>query len=197
MNGGVKPLTKEEFERYLLEVYDEVGDYDAKFSREYYEICFLVSRAACGLFAKYNNVPLHITDDPFGCNSYLYGHRIAFVNSNYIPSYDGEFYLIKPVIVCNRINHFPIESSPGDYVFCNGFLKQVRHIDYMDGSRCIGITDFDVELSKNYIMSDTDKEQTFCSTFRDIKNRNQKRDEWVKNVDNSMINDYLASLTIT
>lgn len=196
MNGSVRPLTKEEFEQYLLEVYAEVGYYDAKFSRECYEICFLVSRAACGLFAKYNNVPFHITDDPFDCNSYLYGHRIAFVNSNYIPSYDGVAYLIKPVIVCSLINHFPMESSPGDYVFYNGFLKQVRYIDYMDGSRCIGITDLDVELSENYRISSTDKERTFCGAFRDIKSRNQKRDEWVKNVDTTLIDDYLSSITI-
>ena len=138
-----------------------------------------------------------ITEDPFACNSYLFGHRIAFVNANYVPSYNGEAFLIQPVIVCKNINHFPLEAEVGDYVFYNGFLKQVNHIDYISGDRVVGVTDIDVELSDNYQMSQIDREQVYCGVFRKIRAKKKKADAWINDVDNKEINDYLASLTIT
>lgn len=171
--------------------------YEARFSREYFEIAFLISRAACGILYDMNE-PLHrISEDPFNCSSYLFGHRIGFVNANYIPSYNGENLLISPVIVCKNINHFPLEAEVGDYVFYNGYLKQVSYIDYIEGDRAIGVTDINIELSDNFCMSEADRKNYFCNVFKEVKTRKKNNDAWISKVDNKEINDYLSMLTIT
>ena len=190
-------LTSQEFDRYLLDTYEKAAYYEAKFSREHFEIAFLVSRTACGMLFSLNE-PFHrITEDPFECHSYLFGHRVAFVGANYIPSYNGEAFLIQPVIVCKNINHFPLEAEVGDYVFYNGFLKQVKHIDYISDDRIVSITGIDVELSDNYYMSSTDRERVYCGILKELKLKKKRTDAWINKVDNKEINDYLASLTIT
>lgn len=122
---------------------------------------------------------------------------MAFVNANYIPSYDGEALLISPVIVCKNINHFPLQAEVGDYVFYNGFLKQVKYIDYIEGDRAVGVTDIDVELSDNFCMSETDRKNFFCNVFEEVKTKKRNNDAWINKVDNKEINDYLSMLTIT
>ena len=194
----MKALNNNEFENYLNEVYEEALSYESRFSREYYEIGFLVSRTACGLLARYSGEHLCLVGtDSFNGNSYLFGHRIAFVNSNYIPSFTEETFLIKPFVVCNHVNHFPMEAETGDYIFYNGWLKQATYIDMIDGSRAIGITDINVSLSDNYIMSDVDRAQTYNGILREINDRNQRRDKWVESVDTTAIKEYLSSITIT
>lgn len=190
-------LNNQDFDRYLIDTYEKATYYEARFPKEHFEIAFLVSRTACGMLYSMNE-PFHrITEDPFECHSYLFGHRVAFVNANYIPSYDGETFLIQPVIVCKNINHFPLEAEVGDYVFYNGFLKQVKYIDYIGGDRAIGVADIDIELSDNFHMSEIDRDQFYCGVFREVKAKNKKKDAWTNKVDNKEINDYLASLTIT
>lgn len=190
-------LNNQEFNEYLFDAYEKAVRYEERFSREYFEISFLVSRAACRMLYDMNE-PFHrISEDPFNCNSYLFGHRIAFVNANYIPSYDGEAFLIIPVIVCKNINHFPLQAEIGDYVFYNGFLKQVKYIDYIEGDRAVGVTDIDVELSDNFCMSETDRKNFFCNVFEEVKTKKRNNDAWINKVDNKEINDYLSMLTIT
>ena len=190
-------LNNQDFDRYLIDTYEKAMYYEARFSREYFEIAFLVSRTACGMLYSTNEPFFRITEDPFACNSYLFGHRVAFVNANYVPSYNGETFLIQPVIVCKNINHFPLEAEVGDYVFYNGYLKQVKYIDYLSGDRAIGVADIDVELSDNYYMSSTDREQIYCGILKELKLKKKRTDAWINKVDNKEINDYLASLTIT
>lgn len=193
----MKALNNQEFDRYLLDSYEKLVQYEARFSREYFEIAFLVSRTACGMLYNINESFLSITEDPFSSNSYIFGHRVAFVNANYIPSYDGDISLISPVIVCKNINHFPLEAEVGDYVFYNGFLKQVKYIDYMEGDRAVGVTDIDVELSDNFCMSEIDRGQFYCDVFKEVNDKKKNRDAWISRVDNKEINDYLSMLTIT
>lgn len=142
--------------------------------------------------------PFHrIVEDPFESHSYLFGHRVAFVNANYIPSYNGDTTLIQPVVVCKNINHFPLEAEVGDYVFYNGFLKQVKYIDYIGGDRAIGVADIDIELSDNFHMNEIDRDQFYCGVFKEVKAKKKEKDAWMNKVDNKEISDYLASLTIT
>lgn len=190
-------LNNQDFDRYLIDTYEKATYYEAKFSKEYFEIAFLVSRTACGMLYSMNE-PFHrIVEDPFESHTYLFGHRVAFVNANYIPSYNGDTLLIQPVVVCKNINHFPLEAELGDYVFYNGFLKQVKYIDYVGGDRAIGVVDIDIELSDNFHMSEIDRDQFYCGVFKEAKAKNKKKDAWTNKVDNKEINDYLASLTIT
>ena len=190
-------LNSQDFDRYLIDTYEKATYYEARFSKEYFEIAFLISRTACGILYSMNE-PFHrVIEDPFESHSYLFGHRVAFVNANYIPSYNGDTFLIQPVVVCKNINHFPLEAEVGDYVFYNGFLKQVKYIDYIGGDRAISIVDIDVELSDNFHMSERDRDQFYCGVFKEIKAKKKKKDAWMNKVDNKEINDYLASLTIT
>ena len=190
-------LNSQDFDRYLIDTYEKATYYEARFFREYFEIAFLVSRTACGMLYSMNEPFQRIYQDPFECHTYLFGHRVAFVDANYIPSYNGETFLIQPVIVCKNINHFPLEAEVGDYVFYNGYLKQVKYIDYVSGDRAIGVADIDVELSDNYYMSQTDREQVYCGILKELKLKKKRTDAWINKVDNKEINDYLASLTIT
>ena len=190
-------LNNQDFDRYLIDTYEKATYYEAKFSKEYFEIAFLVSRTACGMLYSMDE-PFHrVIEDPFESHSYLFGHRVAFVNANYIPSYNGDTFLIQPVVVCKNINYFPLEAEVGDYVFYNGFLKQVKYIDYIEGDRAIGVTDIDVELSDNFHMSERDRDQFYCGVFKEIKTKKKNKNTWINNVDNKEINDYLATLTIT
>lgn len=190
-------MSEKEFERYLEEVFEDVLSYDTRFSRENFEIGLLVSRAACMLFKKFGYIPRTITEDPFSRSSYLFGHRIAFVNSDTIPISGGGELLIRPVVVCNTIGVFPMEAEVGDYILFNGRLIQVAWIEYVNGNRSFGIDDIDVELSDNRYMTTDDKSNLLRSTMRGIKKRNAKKDAWADEVDTSAIDDYLSSLTVT
>lgn len=192
-------LSKKEFERYLDKVFDEVLMYDARFSavsRQEFEIGILLSKAACSLFRRYGYIPHTITEDPFNCSSYLFGHRIAFLNSDIIPNEWGDELLVKPFIVCNSIGVFPTESEVGDYVLFNGRLVQVIHIGYTNGRRTFQIEDIEVEISDRYYMSSDEKAEALSERMKYLRKRKENQDAWADNVDTSAISEYLSTLTV-
>lgn len=190
-------MNKNDFGQYLHEQIERAISYDAKFSRENFEICFLVSKSAYGLLREHSYGYLTITEDPFECASYLFGHRVAFVNGDYIPRYDDEIELIQPVIVCKKCGVFPLEAEVGDYIYFNSRLIQVKDVGYISGSRSFGIEDICVGISDDCPSREIDRYHTYRGVLREIEERNQIRDAWVDKADPSAINEYLSSLPIT
>lgn len=189
-------MTEKEFERYLDEVFETVVSYEARFESGSFEIGLLVSQNACRLFDRFGYVPHMIVDDPFNSESYLFGHRIAFVDSGSIPIVGGGELLIHPVVICNEIGVFPMQSELGDYIYFNGRLIQITGVDLINGSRSFRIEDIDVELSdRPNIAYDEWSEQIFYKV-RDLESRKQKNDNLDKCVDTSAIQDYLSSIAI-
>lgn len=190
-------MSEKEFERYLNEVFEETLSYDARFINQDFEIGILLSKAAFSLFRKHGYIPYAITEDPFNSSAYLFGHRIAFANSDTIPIAGGGELLIRPFVVCNSIGVFPMESEVGDYVLFNGRLVQVTHIGYTNGNRTFQIEDIEVEISDGYYMSSVEKDETLSERMRYFRKKKENRDAWADNVDTSAIEDYLSSLTVT
>lgn len=190
-------MSEKEFERYLNEVFEETLSYDARFSKQDFEIGILVSKAACYLFSQHGYIPHAITEDSFNGSSYLFGHRIAFVNSNTIPIAGGGEFLIRPFVVCNSLGVFPMESEVGDYVFFNGNLVQVVSAGTLNGNRSFKIEDVEVELHDYLYRFPFDKADALRSTKNKLKKRKAKEDSWSDNVDTSAIDEYLSAITIT
>lgn len=182
------------FEKYLEKVFEEVLSYEARFSREYFEICLLVSWSVRQLLEKYSYGQYTIMEDQLGKFSYLFGHRVVFVDDDFIPVFGGGQSLIHPVIVCNAIGVFPMEAEIGDYIFFNGRLVQVVRIDYINGNRSIHIEDIDIDLGDKLLGLSY---STAGHANRHYKPGKAKQDDWMNRVDTSAIDDYLSSLTVT
>ena len=188
-------MTEDDFYLLLDNVYSELCTYDAKFSRDHFEIAVLMSRTAVQLFTSFNGLYTYVQDDPHDFAAYLFGHKIVFVDDDFIMSHDGSRELIRPVIGCKEIGHFPMEAAEGDYVFFNGRLKQVKYEHFIDGQRSLEVWNVDVDLYEN--ASDLyPLEMRLDRAVRAIKKKKVRDDAWINNVDSSEINSYLASLTI-
>ena len=189
-------MTEDDFYLLLDNVYSELCTYDAKFSRDHFEIAVLMSRTAVQLFTRFNGLYTYVRDDPYNSASYLFGHKIMFVDDDFVMSHDGSRQLIRPVIVCNKIGYFPMEAAEEDYVFFNGMLKQVKYEHFIDGQRSLEVWNVDVNLYEN--ASDLyPLEMRLYPAVRAIKKKKARDDAWINNVDSSAISEYLSSLPIT
>lgn len=188
-------LSEREFNQLLDDLYGELCLYDAKFSRDHFEIAVLMSNTAVQLFNRFNGALRYTQTDPFNSNTYLFAHKVVFVDADLIMSHDGSQELMRPVIGCKEIGVFPMEAAEGDYVFFNGKLKQIKYEHFIDGRRSLEIWDPNVDLYENSPRQSYE-EQLFY-TVRRLKKKKKQNDEWVDGVDSSAINEYLASLPIT
>ena len=188
-------LNEREFNQLLDDLYNELCLYDAKFSRDHFEIATLMSRTAVQLFNRFNGVLRYIQNDPYHSSTYLFAHKVIFVDADFIESHDGSRELLRPVIVCKEIGIFPMEATEGDYVVFNGKLKQVKYEHFIDGRRSLEVWDLNVDLYED-VHRQSYEERLFYSV-RSLKKRNKRDDAWVNGVDFSAINEYLSSLPIT
>lgn len=193
-------LSNTDFERFINDICYEILMYDERFLNDDFEICLLVSRVASAILREYNGFlsPInYFSTDPFNNSVSLFGHRVAFVDADFIPSFDGTDVVVKPVITCKHDGLFPFGVEPGDYVYFGGNLKQVMSVDRIHGNSNIRIADIDVPLDDYYIPDKRRSRDEYIDAVKKIKVRNLEKEAWVETVDTSSINDYLSSLTIT
>ena len=191
-------MSNEDCANLLDERYERVGRYERKFPRDRYEIRFLASKAAMGLLHEHSGADMYISQDPFECSTYLLGHRMVFVDADYIPSVNETVCSIQPVICCRNLGDFPMAANPGDYIYHNGFLKQVERAGTdSDGARVLYVRDVRAELYDDCPIGSIDYLSLSNNTVRFAQRRNQETDSWVEDADTTAIKDYLSSLTIT
>ena len=182
-------------EQYLENVYDKIIQYECKFSDSLYEICVLVSKRGVSLLTGYEGT-VYIQRDPFICDHYLYGHRIIFVDDDYIPDYVSHYHTIRPVIVCKVMYVFPEEADVGDFVIFNNTLRQITDVSTIDGNRTVTVSDVYVRYnnffdSLEFKMS-PDTIKWMSKGWVDVC-----VEDWQEDPDTSAITEYFNSLTIT
>lgn len=181
-------------EQYLENVYDKIVQYECKFSDSLYEICVLVSKGGVSLLTGYEGT-LYIQRDPFICDHYLYGHRIIFVDDDYIPDFVSHYHTIQPVIVSKVMCVFPEEADVGDFVIFNNTLRQITDISVIGGNKTVTVSNVYVRYNDFF---DTMK---FKMTSDTIMWMNGLADvcvkDWQDDPDTSAITEYFNSLTIT
>lgn len=182
-------------EQYLNEVYNKIIQYECKFSDDFYEICVLVSKGGVSLLEGYGGF-VYVQKDPFDCSHYLYGHRIIFVNNDYIPDSNRYYHVIRPVIVCKERYMFPTEADVGDFVIYNNTLKQISDVSIISGNKTVSISDICVRLSDSF--DPTGYHQAFDRIMEYSSKRIDVRvEDWVENPDTSAITNYFNSLSTT
>ena len=182
-------------EQYLENVYDKIIQYECKFSDSLYEICVLVSKRGVSLLTGYEGT-VYIQRDPFICDHYLYGHRIIFVDDDYIPDYVSHYHTIRPVIVCKGMYVFPAEADVGDFVIFNNTLRQITDVSIIGGNRTVTVSDVYVRYNDFF---DSIKFKMTSDTIRWMSNGwvDVCVEDWQENPDTSAITEYFNSLTIT
>lgn len=191
---SVASLNETDFNQLLEELYEELCLYDAKFSRDHFEIAVLMSRTAVQLFHRFNDALRYTQEDPYHSNTYLFAHKVVFVDDDFIISHDGSQELMRPVIGCKEIGYFPMEAVEGDYVFFNGKLKQVKYEHFIDGQRSLEVWDINVDLYGD--IHHLSYEEQLYYAVRTIRKKKRQDDAWMNEVDFSAINEYLSSLSI-
>lgn len=188
-------MNEDKFQEVLDDLWEHLGVCDERFGDKF-EVCFLVSRAAQE-FRSPTVFSSYATRDPLDCNTYLLGRKVIFTDQKYVPSFTGCYGLIEPVICCKDAYSFPMAAEPGDYVLYMGHLKQVTDTTFEDGDRTIHIRDVPGILSDSpYVYANT-SDELFDQWVRYKKRSEQELDSWTNVIDNTEINDYLSSLTIT
>lgn len=182
-------------EQYLDNIYDKIVQYECKFSDSIYEICVLVSNRGVSLLTGYEGT-VYIQRDSFVCDHYLYGHRIIFVDDDYIPDFSGYYHVIRPVIVCKERYMFPTEADVGDFVIYDNTLKQISNVSIISGNKSVSVSDICVRLSG--FLEPTWRHQALDRIMEYSKRRIDVRvEDWVENPDTSAITNYFNSLATT
>lgn len=182
-------------EQYLENVYDKIVQYECKFSDSLYEICVLVSNRGVSLLTGYEGT-VYIQRDHFVCDHYLCGHRIIFVDDDYIPDFNGYYNVIRPVIVCKEKYMFPTEADVGDFVIYDNTLKQISNVSIISGNKSVSISDICVHPSG--FPDPTWRHQALDRIMEYSKRRIDVRvEDWVENPDTSAITNYFNSLATT
>ena len=181
-------------EQYLENVYDNIIQYECKFSDSLYEICVLVSKRGVSLLTGYEGT-VYIQRDPFICDNYLYGHRIIFVDDDYIPDFVNHYHTIQPVIVCKGVV-FPGEVDVGDFVIFNNTLRQITDVSNIGGNRTVAVSDVYVRYNDLF---NSIKFKMTSDTIGWMSNGwvDVCVEDWQENPDTSAITEYFNSLTIT
>lgn len=182
-------------EQYLNEVYNKIIQYECKFSDDLYEICVLVSKGGVSLLEGHGGF-VYVQKDPFCCDHYLYGHRIIFINNDYIPDFNRYYHVIRPVIVCKERYMFPTEADVGDFVIYDNTLRQISDVSIISGNKTVSISDICVRLSNSF--DPTGYHQALDRIMEYSRKRIDVRvEDWVENPDTSAITNYFNSLATT
>ena len=194
-------LNNDAFEKYLESIWQEISSCHDLFDPDRFEIGLIMSPVACSMFQKYIGVVFSKCEDPINQAHHLFGCRIAFVDTKYIPSETEHRDIIKPLIVCRDIGYFPMNARYGDYVFYNGSLKQVVGFDDTDDGRSVCVRTLGVELYDTPQMHILKDKHINGSIFPDVLAEwtilSGCDDGWAENADTSVLTDYINSLEVT
>ena len=187
-------------QEFVGDLWGRITNYEARFDRDKFEICLLISKTMQQYRAP-DGLVRYVQRNPFDFSTYLFGHRVIFTDQEYIYNFNtGMPGLIEPVVCCKDPYIFPTEAEPGDYVCFSNRIKQVVDVLYEFGNRSLRVKDIPGEfcdemgVEAKYI----DWTRNSIEQWLDYRVRKyQGRDDWTYNVDNAAINNYLSSLTIT
>lgn len=198
---SVASLSENEFEHLLEEVYRKIVEYEARFSRDKYEIAVLMPIVTARMFMLHKGLQMCMQYDRFEYSAYLFGHKVVMVNKNFLQDIDGCNELIRLVIGCKERDAFPIYAAAGDYIFHNGDLLHVRKEFYIEGQRALETKVVDFEYTEmifdNIGLHRINCEKPLWTYIPDkYKPSSPVKDKWVENVDHGQINEYLASLSM-
>ena len=194
-------MNKDDYERLLEDTYCKIVEYEERFSRDLYEIAVLMPKVTADLFVKYNGFQRYVQYDLHETSMYLFGHKVIFVNEDFIRSHNGDPEPLHLVIGCKERDTFPMQANAGDYVFHNGDLFQIKNEFFVDGQR--GFETKIVDFEYTDIIFDTGlnirkkyRRKMWHEALLEIQERNQKKEAWIEQVDHNEINTYLLSLPI-
>lgn len=195
-------MNRDEYEQLLEDTYCKIVEYEARFSRDLYEIAVLMPRVTAELFEKYGGFQRHVQYDLHETSIYLFGHKVIFVDADFITSHKGAPELLHLVIGCKERDTFPIQANAGDYVFHNGDLFQIKNEFFVDGqcgfeTRIVDFEYTDMIFDTGLNIRKKCRRKMWHETILDIQERNQKKEAWIEHVDNAEINNYLESFIIT
>ena len=195
-----------DLDQYMDHFYDILKEYDERYPRDRFEIAVLASRRGLMLLQNWHGVYQY---DPINFCTYLFAHKIIYIDSEYIRSSNGQNSVIAPVIGCKNRDDFPLNARVGELVFYNGALREITAIDDLSGlirDTIISVSDVRGEIFEDirgFEIGTNNTKTERLRRFREKQNwmhwRAEEviRDAWADNPDISEIANYFNSLAIT
>lgn len=196
-------MNEARFEELFDDLYDEVLKYDSKFRNDRFEIRWLVSKSGVRILEHYAGICISTKVSMTGSEHYLFGHKIMFLDNEYLPDESHLFPLrhIRPVICCNSLGHFPMSAGVGDYVYCDGYLRQIIAADYDCEDESLHIKTFDELIWDDYLFTkrsnlNFDFPVDHLGRLGESLDKSTQSDSWYKDIDTSELQNYINSLPV-